>query len=602
LVDNRNSKNFWDEKSKKVSYKKEEFGIMTPEVPEEDLAELTEQRIKEQLLREKSKTGNERDLEKLKKEVEEKELRKKLKALEEEEKREAEAARRARGAGLIGGLAVKGFKRLDKGVHGGASGNLKILFWIAVIIQVVDVFLLRFNRTVFLPVSIAMYVLLTGLAIWFFTKEEGHFATSRQIILFTLISAFYIIIPFLFYAIPKIPIVGTTTLFDWVNFFLAILPIWPIYIGLKAGIPFVHKYVNFWIVGLLLLFIFGVGFNLRPGHLTRIGGRPELLQAGTVANYLWDKTIDVAKNFWEALSPSKFISNLVNATGINYYTGMIDNNEEAPVGLYLDNVRLADKYNYEGYPVVVWADIRGKSFIDEINVLPSCYVDKKGPGVADPKSFSILGEEHNTLSCTFYNLTKGSYFARVGATFSFETWAYVTYTFVDIETKRALELQGKNINYALDVEPLPRAVFTNGPVMLGMASMVDQPISIDTEYNTREPILGVTLDNLWSNGEIESVDEFIIMIPNDFKLVKCDRWRPDTERPPFKSEEGYDFYRFSREELGDPRLSFQSVTCRLHINDPAKLLSGAQKVQRTFVAQAKYKYNLEKGVRVYVRE
>ena len=117
-----------------------------------------------------------------------------------------------------------------------------------------------------------------------------------------------------------------------------------------------------------------------------------------------------------------------------------------------------------------------------------------------------------------------------------------------------------------DVDPLPRAVFTNGPVMLGMASMVDQPIGIDTQYNRREPVLGVTLDNLWSKGDIEEggVKEFIVMVPNDFDLVKCDRWYPDTKRQPFKSEEGYDFYRFTKEEIGDPRASFQSVTCRLH--------------------------------------
>ena len=281
---------------------------------------------------------------------------------------------------------------------------------------------------------------------------------------------------------------------------------------------------------------------------------------------------------------------------------MIDNNEKAPVGLYLENVRLADKYAYEGYPVIIWADIRGKSFVDEIGVTPSCYIDKKGYGETDPRSITIFGEEHLTLSCTFYDLTKGSYLAKVSAPFNFETWAYVTYTFVDIETKRALELQGKNVNYELDVDHLPRAVFTNGPVMLGMASMVDQPVGIDTMYNIREPILGVTLDNLWTEGEIERVDEFIIQVPDDFKLVKCDRWRPDTERQPSKSEEGYDFYTFSREELGDPRLGFQSVTCRLHINDPKELLAGAQKVQRTFVAQAKYLYKLEKSVRIYVRE
>lgn len=506
--------------------------------------------------------------------------------------------------GLMTGLAVNpgGKSSLGEKMHGSAHGSLIVLFWVAIGFQAIDVFMLQYDRTVFFATSIALYGALIGFAIWAFSQEEGHLANPKEIAIFILISAFYIIVPSFFYILRPINFIGNLSLFFWVSFLLAITPIWPIYVGLKANIPFVHKYINIWIVGLLLLFIFGVGFNLNPGDVAGIGGRPELLQAGAVANYLMEKTADVAKNFWNSLSLIPAAKRLLNSSGINYYTGMIDNNEDAPVGLYLTNVRLADKYAYVGYPAIVWADIRGKSFNEEIIVTPSCYIDKKGDGVPQPSYFSILGEEHDTLSCTFNDLEKGTYRAKVGAAFNFETWAYVTYTFVDIDTKRALEIQGKNVNHELDVDPLPRAVFTNGPVMLGMASMVDQPIGIDTEHNTKEPVLGVTLDNLWTEGEIERVDEFIIQVPEDLKLVKCDRWHPDTERDPFKTEDGYSFYKFSREEIGDPRASFQSVTCRLSIKEPKEFLAGAQKVQKTFVAQAKYLYKIEKSVSIYVRE
>jgi hypothetical protein len=55
-------------------------------------------------------------------------------------------------------------------------------------------------------------------------------------------------------------------------------------------------------------------------------------------------------------------------------------------------------------------------------------------------------------------------------------------------------------------------------------------------------------------------------------------------------------------ELGDVRQGFQSVTCRLRIKDPAALLRGAQKVDRTFVAIAKYDYELEKKKPIQVKE
>lgn len=84
--------------------------------------------------------------------------------------------------------------------------------------------------------------------------------------------------------------------------------------------------------------------------------------------------------------------------------------------------------------------------------------------------------------------------------------------------------------------------------------------------------------------------------------MKCDRWAVGEKRPPFMSEDGYDFYSFKKDELGDTRETFQSITCRLHVKDPNTFLAGAEKVQRTFVAQTKYLYKIEKRQRIYVRE
>lgn len=520
----------------------------------------------------------------------------------------AASAAAAGGAGLMTGLALAGKKAKGAAKKTGSpSSNLKFLFWFAVVIQLFDVVFLRMNRTTYFYISVLLYLVLAGLALLFFSKEEGHLASPKQIFLFILISFFYIIVPTLLYAIPEIEVVAGTTLMDWVSFFLAILPIWPLYIGFKADMKFVHSYINFWIIFLLFLFLFGVGFKLRPSYFAFISGRAEELRIGAVFNYLLDKTKEVGVNIWTAIKKSAdprrtqlygFYNN-----SISYYMGEIEGrNNKDPVGLYLTNVRPAERYFYKGYPAIVWADVRGKSFVDQISITPTCYIDKVGPGVAEPKFFSLLGSELTSFSCTFTGLEKGDYTARVGVQFNFETWAYVTYTFVDLETKRSLELQGKNINSELKIPSLPRSVYTPGPIMLGMSAMVDLPIGIDTKYNTREPVLGVTIDNLWTDGTPRTVNEFMILVPDDFKLVKCDRWYPLTEKAPDESSNGVDTYKFSKTELGDVRQGFQSVTCRLHIKDPAALLRGAQKVERTFVAIAKYDYELEKRVQIHVRE
>ncbi|MBW2990445.1 7TM-DISM domain-containing protein [Candidatus Woesearchaeota archaeon] len=518
------------------------------------------------------------------------------------------------GAGLMTGLVVRGRAPKPKQPKGPTikdrsggktPGSLKLLFWIAVILHVLYALFAPAQSPNFIfYAALIVYVPFTLIAILVLTRLEGF--QPRNVYWCVGGSIFYICVPFFMNLFPNLPLFGSLTLLDLVGFFIVLFPFWPVFLAAKGEMPVLTVYVIGWFIFLLGLIFFQAGFEIGPAGLMGITQvSPEVPSAGEAFNFLAEEVRDIGEKIINAVTG--FSEEVAERTGINYYTGMIDDNEEEPVGLYLENVRLVDRYAYEGYPVVIWADIRGKSFTDEINVMPTCYIDKKGYGEPEPKSFTILGEEHNTLSCTFYDLEKGHYYAKTSATFNFETWAYVTYTLVDIETKRALELQGKNVNYELDVEPLPKSVFTNGPVMLGMSSMVDQPIGIDVNYNTREPVLGVTIDNLWTHGKIERVDEFIIMVPDEFKLVNCDRWRQESgeqevEREPSSSEDGIDIYSFKREELGDPRFTFQSVTCRLRINDPQALLSNAQKVQRTFVARVKYVYKLERGVGVNVRE
>jgi hypothetical protein len=507
------------------------------------------------------------------------------------------------------------------------SQGLRLLFWVAVLVQIIDVFVLKFNRTNGFPIAIFMYL---GLAVWALVvlkkpykntdeyefddedyENRHHIVNPFNLLVFLAISAFYVLVPFFLWLVPNITLTGGTSLADWVNFFLAILPAWPIYIGIRGKSRVVHWYVNFWIIVIIFIFIFGFASNLNVGSIVSQGGRPTLVEFGPVWQYLVDQTQTIYSNFLRSFRTIKidsFFIKLANATGMNYYYGMSDRSDRGPVGLYLDQVRTMDRYFYQGYPVVIWADIRGKSFTEEIRVRPECYIEKVGAGVAEPESISILGEEHDTLSCTFDNLSKGSYRASVKLWFNFETWGYVTYTFVDQEVKRSLEMQGKNVNSELDIPVLPMAVYSNGPVMLGMGSMVDQPVGISRlNPDAPGPVLGVTLDNNvgggWSEGKISGPpDEFEIQIPNDFTLVNCDRWYPEKTREPYKTVEGYDFYKFTPAEIGDPRQEFKSVTCRLHIKDPQALLAGAQKVQRTFVSRVKYNYELEKPISIIVRE
>jgi hypothetical protein len=505
------------------------------------------------------------------------------------------------------------------------SQSLHLLFYVAVAVQIFDV-RAQFSRSVGFNFIKFAYIII---AVWaFFAVKNArkdsdeyeqsnndyemrhHFQTPKNIFIFGLISAAYIFLPAFLYLLDPINVSvgGAFTFRQAVDFLLAILPVWPIYIALRGRPVVAHRYVNLVIGVILIIFLFRFATTMNAGDVASLGGRSTPVDAGPVWSFLVESAQTGYKAFINSFKTVKlegFFLKLANATGLEYYYGMNDQSDKGPVGLYLSNVRAIERYFYEDSPVVIWADIRGKSFTQEIHVVPGCYIDKIGEGIAEPSDIYILGEEHDTISCTFNDLPKGSYRAKVGVLFNFETWAYVTYTFVDQEIIRSLSIQGKNVNSQLDIPPLPEAVYSNGPVMLGMGSMVDQPIGVDKQNNIKEPILGVTLDNnvAWTEGKIKTpVHEFEIQIPNDFELVNCDSWGSEKKRPPYKSVENYDFYKFTPQEFQDDRAEYTSVTCRLHIKSPTEFLSGAQKVQRTFVARASYDYVLEHPLSIIVRE
>lgn len=575
--------------------------------PEEDLADLLERKaeqieadIAERELKEKEHEAND-EIAQINADKKADEAKKK--ARHQKIKQTAKYAGAA-GLGFMGGLFMRRRRApneskgqtIGQRMHGDASGSMKFLFWFSALIHVLYM-IARWQdaQNAIFYIAVILYGIVFVISIFILIKNYG--ANAETILVPALLGVFYVLLPYFIQIIPPMDLFGNVSLLAMVDAIIILVPFMPLYVAWKGELPLLKVYIAVMIGAVVLFLVLQVAANTSPGDLARIGGSPQVTRAGEFFDYIADST----RTSWNKFSRNIGLipEMLINRTGINYYTGMIDDNENEPVGLYIDNVRPADKYTYEGYPALVWADIRGKSFTGEIHVEPICYIEKKSPGIADPSYFKFYGLEHDTLSCTFEDLEKGSYYAKVGASFNFETWAYVTYTFVDLNTKRGLELQGKNINYELDIDPYPQAVYTNGPAMLGMASQVDQPIGIDIEYNTREPVLGVTLDNEWTEGEIARVDEFVIMVPDDFELIKCDRGPPDVSRG---VEPGYDSYSFRREQLGDPRVSFQSVTCRVHIKDPVEFLAGSQKVQRTFVSRVKYYYNIQKGVRLYVRE
>jgi hypothetical protein len=516
------------------------------------------------------------------------------------------------GSGLMTNLAAKSKQKMQNAgmkIHGGADPSVRLLFWFSVLVHVIIVIFGWFPTTK-LDTSTVYYgsiILFLILSLWaaIVFRGIGAFDNARHIFIFLLVSAAYVLVPFLLGmlgSIGQIVIVNDPTIGPFtISMLLVVFPIWPLLIGFMGGMPIASKWVNFWIVGLLVVFVLAIVLNYNVGSLMRITGSPGSVDIGGGFGYLVNQVSDIGTTLWNKVKGAPdLIKNRLNSSAImgsiNYYTGYVDDNENVPVGLYLRNIE-SDKESYEGSPAYIWGDIQGKSFTQEIIFEPYCFIDEKNVGLPEPRWISIFGSEQDRVYCKFDNLTKGSYSVKFGGKFTFDTWAYVEYTFVDMNVRRAMETEGKNINSELNIPLRPRSVYTAGPIMLGMAPPIDQPFGIDTQYNTRETPLGITIDNLWSEGKPERTRTFTILVPNDFELVKCDRGDPVKT-----TGTGYSNYTFNVGTMGDIRENFLTINCRLHINDPGALLGGAQKVQRTFVGMARYDYKIEKTGRIYVKE
>ena len=260
---------------------------------------------------------------------------------------------------------------------------------------------------------------------------------------------------------------------------------------------------------------------------------------------------------------------------------------------------------------VIGGDGTGPEVIGEsIKVVPGCTLDRTNsqPATVDPIAMDVLFGAGQSFECRFPPTPAGSYSIKATAEFPFETWAYIPYTFVDEESARAFARQGRDIKQVLGITEQPIAVYTGGPITVGMGGS-PQPILVRP---TQDPILapgsriGVTLDTGWQSGRIKRVDTLELKVPQPFSLdtEKCDR-KLTGEPVQDPKDDQYTDYTFTNPQF-DVVTTYTSVTCPLVIDksrqdDALKLVTSGDKAVRSFIARAHYTYVVEQKTSVQVK-
>lgn len=359
------------------------------------------------------------------------------------------------------------------------------------------------------------------------------------------------------YILPAFNQLGTFSI-DNMGYVVAIImlcfPVWWLYL---LGIPHKRGLLD----GLTILFYIGLAFLFLPTTIIAMaqeaGISPEELPFG-LAEVVDDtgrpvSAVEVAKRTATVITkrakkavtviPQKvedmFYRQVRQAAG-DFYVGRVEENRQHPLGVYLEDVKPAALSFYEDETVTVWGTLRARTLdVDkELNVSLGCYSPAVGeryikglhefdPGEVDPKGpQSLANFEMMDIACRFTpdKLTPGQNQVFFNASFAFRTDSYMKTYFMDKQSMRSLHrqkidpLQQYNI---FDKNPI--AVYTNGPVGVGMRTLKTEfgslvPVDSQTSF-----LFGLTLSNKWEGKVARFTDVFIKLPPGtDFDKDTCD--------------------------------------------------------------------------------
>ena len=284
------------------------------------------------------------------------------------------------------------------------------------------------------------YMLMALLAAPALIDQEGFLRAyaSGRVGLYALISAVAYFLP---WALGNLGFVTTFINQNfWANLLIILTPPWFIFLIFS---PVDEKIVNimrrawllFWITVLIITLL-----SMATGNILELqggdSGNLQLDPAGTFAD-LWDRISQSLSDFWKGLigAPEKvgrFVNRNLNDTLGQSYRGQVDPYTDKELGVRFTDIRTFASRFREGDDVVVWADLQGKSFKENIELVLRCYAKGRNGRVingtvetqgGDDNKVLISMQERISASCTLKDMPKGYYDVHFVGAFAFKTWA-----------------------------------------------------------------------------------------------------------------------------------------------------------------------------------
>jgi hypothetical protein len=459
-----------------------------------------------------------------------------------------------------------------------------------------------------------------------------------------IVSALSFLLPLLVSLILKISM--PTNMQNTITALLVFIPLWPIIAAFGLA-PDDSKFfmvmrlifIAIWVLAALptLYTSYAMDLNLGESKINALNAIRFVVSL-IIKNVLliWNGLKSLPNTVWGGVN-----TQIQYATG-DYYTGMVDNNQKEPIGVYLENIQAANTRFFEGESVTIWGVIRAKTMDPEksISIKTACYAETEGSvnipsadglpvsmikvsGDADPtgpeKTFNmkVTVMEEKDLSCEFVPdaLKEGSWTAYFSSTFNFDTYSYLKTYFMDEDRLRAIRRQNKDPldEYSIS-DKNPVAIYTQGPIMIGMA--VTQPLVGLNRNDKNELRLGITLENQWE-GNLKSINDLSIKLPPSMSIafcdynIKSDACREDecengkytvVYRLQDKSESGKRG-KDGFDDLGiDNSERSKSINCKINVDNADSALGSSPISTHYFKVSADYIYELKGSTQISVEK
>lgn len=355
------------------------------------------------------------------------------------------------------------------------------------------------------------------------------------------------------------------------------------------------------------------GLAAMPAHL--YGGEGVLARASrTVSTSVVKSAAWIKDN-----NPITLIANWIDkriaiASG-SFYEGTVEENKDLPLGVYLKDLKPADPQFWEDEEIIVWATLEAMTIEKPVNITVSCTADGVfADNITPSRKFNISSYEQQLLECKFNKETvlnkvkNGAKNVRFNANYNFETMSYLKTYFMDTERMRSMRRQNLNPLDEFGItDKYPIAIFTNGPLKIGMETLRELPIGVPSDLVSQREVvtIGVTLENRWK-GRITKINSLEIQLPDSLDINHCDH--PFTAAK--KAEEaGYNKYELDFTKLDARKkakleniTTYQTFRCWIDVKDRTSLL-GKDPISTKYIRlTADYDYQSYETTTIYIKK